>query len=408
MNAEIIAVGTELLLGSIVNTNAQYISRRLAELGINEFFQTVVGDNSSRLKSALECSFARADLVILTGGLGPTEDDLTKEAVTEYFGETLVENAEALENIKKRFAGRLDAMSPNNYKQALVPENSIVLQNERGTAPGIIISKNGLTAMLLPGPPFEMKHMFDLGVMPYLKARSDSIFVSRTLRLAGIGESLAEDKIKHLLASNNPTVAFYAKETEVTIRITAKSAAQAEGLEMIKPVADAVYGILGEFIYGENELTLEENIINRIRENNMTLAAAESCTGGLLVARLINIPGVSDIFLEGAVTYSNEAKVKRLGVSEATLAAHGAVSSQTAEEMAVGIAKSAGTDIGISVTGIAGPGGGTDGKPVGLVYVGICIRGKTSVHELRHTGDRMRIRQRTVTSALYLLNKLLD
>lgn len=404
MTAEIISVGTELLLGDITNTNAQYLARQLAAFGINLFRQTVVGDNPKRLREAYREAFSRADLVITTGGLGPTEDDLTKETAAEYFGRKMILHEPSLEKIKGYFEKMRVDMTNGNVKQAYIPEGAKVLPNDNGTAPGCLLEADGKAIVMLPGPPFEMQPMFENSVIPYLRGKQDCVFVSRVLRLCGIGESLVEERVIDLLDNQtNPTIAPYAKNSEVILRITAKGGDEREAAKLIKPVADEVYKRFGILIYGEGETTLEETVVKLLKGKNLTIALAESCTGGLLTARLVNVAGVSDVLTEGAVTYSNNAKIHRLGVSEQTLDNFGAVSSQTAVEMAEGIARTAKAQVGLSVTGIAGPDGGTKEKPVGLVYVGLYINGKTAYTQLNLTGDRERIRNRTVVNALDFL-----
>lgn len=407
LKAEILAVGTELLLGDIVNTNAQFISKALAELGIDVYFQTVVGDNESRLYSAIETAFSRADIVISTGGLGPTSDDLTKETVAKYFNINLYLDETILSGIKCFFMKLNKEMTPSNKKQALVPEGAIILQNDKGTAPGLIVESEKKTVIMLPGPPVEAEHMFCNYAMPYLREKSGGVFVSRVLRLCGIGESAAEESVSDLVKNNNPSVASYAKNYETIFRITAGADSREAAEKMLNPVADEIYKRLGEYIYAEGETTLAQTVVNMLLEKNITISLAESCTGGMLAASFTDIPGVSSIFLEGAVTYSNEAKMKRLGVKSETLENFGAVSEQTAHEMACGIARTAGTDLGVGITGIAGPDGGTDDKPVGLVFIGVHYNGETSVRRFNFAGDRERIRKNTVILALNFIKSLI-
>ena len=407
MIAEILSVGTELLLGDILNTNAQFLSRELAGLGINVYFQTVVGDNPSRYEAALEAAFSRAGLVIATGGLGPTDDDLTKEISAKHFNMPLIMDEAVLSGIENAFARMGAVMPENNKKQALIPEGAMVLENERGTAPGLIIEKDGKTLILLPGPPFEMERMFIKSVRPYLSGISGEMFLSKTLRLSGIGESAAAQKIKHILdAQTNPTIAPYAKQGEVTFRITAKAKDKAEAEKLIEPVSESIYNVLSDYIYGEGDTTLEGAVVGLLKEKGLKLAIAESCTGGLLSGRITNVPGASEVFLEGCVTYSNEAKTKRLGVEPEMLKVYGAVSGEVAEKMAKGIAATAGSDIGVGITGIAGPGGGSGEKPVGLVYIAIYYNKNVIVKKLSLNGDRERIRTRAVVNALDMIRRI--
>ncbi|MBE6066402.1 MAG: competence/damage-inducible protein A [Clostridium lundense] len=406
MKAEIIAVGTEILLGDIINTNAQYLSKSLADMGIFVYHQSVVGDNSERLMEELNSSFERSDIVITTGGLGPTTDDLTKEVGSTYFNKRLVLHKESLDKIEAFFKTLNRTLTENNKKQAYFPEDSIILDNDHGTAPGCIIEDNGKILILLPGPPKENKPMFENYVAPYLKKFQHGILASKTLRICGVGESSVATQISHIIENQtNPTVAPYAKENEVTLRITAKASNREEAFKLISPIESKIRDILGENIYGEGETALENVVAQMLIEKNLSLSTAESCTGGLLSGRLINYPGISEIFMDGCVTYSNEAKMKRLGVKKGTLEIYGAVSENTAIEMAEGVARTSGTDIGISTTGIAGPGGGTDEKPVGLVYIGLYIKGNTYVKKLNFPGNRHSVRERTVTSALDFLRR---
>ncbi|MBM7870512.1 nicotinamide-nucleotide amidase [Clostridium pascui] len=409
MKAEIIAVGTEILLGDIINTNAQHLSKSLADMGIFVYHQSVIGDNSERLTEELNTSFKRSDIVITTGGLGPTTDDLTKEVGSTYFNKKLVLHRESLDKIEYFFKTLNRTLTENNKKQAYFPEGSIVLANNHGTAPGCIIEANGKILILLPGPPKENKPMFENYVVPYLRKFHQGILISKTLRICGVGESSLATQISHIIENQtNPTIAPYAKENEVTLRITAKASNREDACKLISPVEHEIRNILGDNIYGEGETPLENVVAQMLIEKNLSLSTAESCTGGLLSGSLVNYPGISKIFMEGCVTYSNEAKMKRLGVRKETLETYGAVSENTAIEMAKGVAKASCTDIGISTTGIAGPDGGTDEKPVGLVYIGLYIKGKTYVKKLSFPGDRQSVRQRTVTSALdFLRRKLL-
>lgn len=410
MKAEILAVGTEILLGDIVNTNSHYISQRLADLGISVYYQTVVGDNEERLYDAYKLAFERADIVIATGGLGPTKDDLTKEIGAKYFDKELVLHEESLDYIKNFFDRLNRPMSEGNRKQAIFPEGSIILANPNGTAPGCIIEENNKILIMMPGPPKEMAPMFEESVVPYLQKFSDGVLVSKVLRVLGLGESAMAERVYDIIDNNtNPTVAPYAKDNEAILRITAKGKTKEEAEKLILPIEQEIRKRIGDDIYAEGETTIDTVVGEMLVNRNLTIATAESCTGGLLAGTLVNYPGISSVFMEGAVTYSNEAKMKRLGVKEETLERYGAVSEEIAREMAIGIARAASTDIGVSVTGVAGPGGGTEEKPVGLVYVGLYIKGEVKVKKLRMFGDRQKIRNRTVVSALdWLRRELLN
>lgn len=406
MKAEIIAVGTEILLGDILNTNAQYLALQLAELGIDVYYQTVVGDNPQRLEDTLFHAFSRADLIITTGGLGPTEDDLTKETGAKYFEEELVLDERALKRIEKYFNRIGREMTENNRKQAYVPKNSKVLYNDNGTAPGIMIEKNGKLLVMLPGPPKETVPMFEQQVKPYLAQKQEYTFVSRVLRVAGVGESAMEMAIKDMIDSQtNPTIAPYAKDSEALLRITAKAKSVQEGQNMIVPVAEEIYRRFGHDVYAEGETNMQTVVAKLLLDKQKTIATAESCTGGAIASALVEYAGVSKVFLDGCVTYSNESKIKRLGVKAETLEKYGAVSHETAKEMAEGAAKTAGTNIGLSTTGVAGPDGGTEDKPVGLVYLGLCIDGVTQTKECHFVGNREKIRIRATHMALDWLRR---
>ncbi len=410
MRAEILSVGTELLLGDILNTNAQYLAKELAALGIELYYQTVVGDNPKRLEETLYHAFSRADLVITTGGLGPTDDDLTKETAAKYFDEPLVLDEKALEQIQVVFHRMGKKMTENNKKQAFVPENNcVVMYNANGTAPGIIIEKDGKIIIMLPGPPKEVVPMFETQAKPYLARKQEHTFISRVLRVASVGESAMEAMVKDLIdAQINPTIAPYAKEGEALLRITAKAKDEAEANRLIDPVASALKERLGKSVYAEGETNMETEVAKLLMAQKKTIAVAESCTGGEISSQLVRFPGISEVFLEGCVTYSNEAKMKRLGVSEETLAKFGAVSKETAIEMAEGIAKSAGAQIGIATTGIAGPDGGTEDKPVGLVYIGLYINGIVEAKEFHFAGNRNKVRERATFQALDWLRRKLQ
>ena len=407
MRCEILAVGTEILLGDIVNTNAQYIAKRLSEEGIFVYYQSVVGDNPERLKQAYDLAFSRADLVITTGGLGPTKDDLTKEVAFEYFGKKSVCHEESLKLIKEYFSKINKPLGKTNEKQAYFPEDAIVLKNNNGTAPGCIIDESGKILVMLPGPPREMKAMFEESVVPYLRKYSNEILVSKVLRVIGVGESAAAELIGDLIDNENPTVAPYAKEGEMIFRITAKAENEEAANKLIVPVEAEIRSILGDNVYGEGEATLEDVVGSMLVEKGLTIATAESCTGGMVAAKLINYPGISASILEGVVTYSNEAKIRRLGVKEDTLNTVGAVSEETAKQMAEGVARTSGADIGIATTGIAGPGGGTQEKPVGLVYIAMYYNEEIEVKKLNLNGSRQRIRERATTTLIDMVRRKL-
>ncbi len=311
MRAEIIAIGTEILLGDIVNSNAQFLGQELAALGIEMYYQQVVGDNEDRILHAFKEAYNRCDIIITTGGLGPTDDDLTKEMAAKYFNKKLLEDKESLENLQEYFKFRKRKMTSNNLKQALIPEGAIALKNNNGTAPGVIIEENNKIMIILPGPPKEMKPMFEESVRPYLEAKSDSVIISKMIKILGIGESAVAEMVKDLMDSqSNPTIAPYAKEIGVILRITAKAKNEAGALNLIEPIEKEIKNRLGENVYATEDITIEDVVAKLLIENKYTISTAESCTGGMIASTLINYPGISEVFMEGAVTYSNEAKHK--------------------------------------------------------------------------------------------------
>lgn len=402
-NAEILCVGTEILIGDIVNTNAAYISKKLAELGINQYYQAAVGDNPERLSDAISSALERADLVIMSGGLGPTYDDLTKETAAKCMGRSLYLDERSLIRIKEMFAFRCKTMTKNNEKQAMIPEGSVIFDNNAGTAPGCAIEdfEREKIIIMLPGPPFEMKRMFEESVIPYLLKFTDKRLYSINVNIFGMGESEVESKLKDLMDSSvNPTVAPYCGDGEVRLRVTASGKTEEECkalcLEMIEKIRETE---VGACIYGF-DTTLAEQVVASFNKAGKTLATAESCTGGLIAKRITDISGSSAMFGYGAVTYANEAKMKLLSVKPETLEKHGAVSPETAAEMAEGVRFLSGADVGIATTGIAGPGGGTESKPVGLVYLGVSSKRGTRTLRLMLTQGRDRVRLLASTNAL--------
>ena len=368
MNCELISVGTEILLGDILNTNVQYLSKALASIGIGVTHHTTVGDNEKRLADALDIAFRRCDTIILTGGLGPTPDDLTKEVCAEYFGKELYLDDSILEEIESYFRLKKITMPESNKKQALVPEDSIILENNNGTAPGFIMEKDGKTIIILPGPPKEMEPMYRESVEPYLKKFTNEVILSKNIRTFGIGESAMSEKVADLLRGSNPTVAPYAKSGEALLRVTAKAENENEAEKLMAPVIKEIEKRLGDYIYGIDTQSIEDAVAKLLIEKKQTVAFAESCTGGLCAKRLTDISGASEIFHCGVVSYSNDIKHKILGVKQETLDKYTAVSEQTAKEMAEGIRKTAGATYGVSITGYAGPG---EGDEVGTIYIGI-------------------------------------
>lgn len=399
--AEILCVGTELLLGDIVNTNAAYLSRQLAELGIHVYRHTAVGDNPARLKKALEAAFAEADLVITSGGLGPTYDDLTKETVASYFGREMELHEESLETIRSYFARTGRVMTKNNEKQAMMPKGAIVFPNHYGTAPSLALCSEEKTVIMLPGPPGELCPIFREQILPYLKSRRSSVLVSKNIHIFGMGESAVETCLRDLMTkASNPTVAPYCKEGEVRLRVTAESDTEIDAAAMCDEVIEKIRSTeVGPYIYGIDVDSLEQAVILFLRQNGLRLACAESCTGGLIAKRITDIAGCSDVFLGGCVTYANEAKERLLGVSHHSLETFGAVSEQVAREMARGVRERLGADIGISATGIAGPGGGSAEKPVGTVYIGISTKHGEQVRKLSLSSMRSREYIRLVSAS---------
>ncbi|AFZ47783.1 competence/damage-inducible protein cinA [Cyanobacterium stanieri PCC 7202] len=373
MNAEIICIGTEILLGDILNSNSQYLALELARLGIPHYYQTVVGDNLNRIHSIIKTALERSSILIFTGGLGPTPDDLTTEAIASYFQTTMVEDREIIEDIKQKFASRGREMTANNYKQALIPQGALVLPNKTGTAPGIMWEKDSKLILTFPGVPSEMKQMWQDTAIPFLKSKGwgKEIIYSEMLRFRGIGESSLAQKVNHLFDLANPTVAPYASHGEVRLRVSTKAQSAEEAKKIIQPIAEEIKIIAGQDYFGSDEDTLALVVGNLLKQRGETLAVAESCTGGGLGAMVTDIEGSSEYFVGGVIAYSNEVKMNLLGVSEDDLAREGAVSAIVAEQMARGVRQRFGTDWGIGITGIAGPGGGTESKPVGLVYIGI-------------------------------------
>jgi len=406
--AEIIAVGTELLMGQIANTNAQYISARLPDVGIGVYYHSVVGDNPERLRDVITLALSRSDVLITTGGLGPTKDDLTKEAIAGLFNRRLIPHQESLDRLKAFFEGLKRPMTENNLKQASMPEGAIVLRNNNGTAPGCIIEEEEKIVIMLPGPPSEMKAMFEESVIPFLSERSDSRIVSRFLRIFGIGESAMEDVIKDLIESqSNPTIAPYAKEGELALRITARYPKECVSRDLIAPIEEEIRKRLGIKVYSSDNKDLDEVVSEMLLETDTTIAIAESCTGGLISARLTETPGISRVFNRGIISYSNRSKMENLHVKKRTLERFGAISRETAIEMAKGVRSISGTDLGLSVTGIAGPDGGSPEKPVGLVYIALDYRESTECKELKLWGNRIRIRNVTALHAFDMIRRKL-
>ncbi len=409
MSAEIIFVGTELLLGDILNSNAQFLAQQLASLGIPHYYQTVVGDNISRLHRVIDIASSRSSLLIFTGGLGPTPDDLTTEAIASFFATPLEERAEIIRDIEAKFARRGRKMTANNRKQALIPQGASILPNLAGTAPGIIWQpRQGLTILTFPGVPSEMKQMWQETAVTFLKSQGwgQELIYSQMLRFRGIGESALAEKVTSLFDLTNPTVAPYASKGEVRLRISAKAKSEEEAKALIEPIAQQIQTMAGLDYFGADDDTLASAVGKLLKDKGETVSVAESCTGGGLGAMLTEIPGSSDYFLGGIIAYANEVKIKFLGVSAEVLSEYGAVSEIVAQQMALGVKKQLGTTWGIGITGIAGPGGGSEEKPVGLVYIGIA-NPQAEVSSFRYTLGENRGRELIrYLSACYALDQL--
>ena len=408
MVVELVSVGTELLLGNIVNTNARYLSEKCAMLGLNVYYQTTVGDNEERLSEVIRTALNRSDIVVLNGGLGPTEDDLTKETCAKVMGLPLVKDAHTEERLKEYYRGRKKEELPDsNWKQALIPEGAVVFDNENGTAPGLVVEKDGKTAILLPGPPGELYPMVEKQLCPYLQNKNSDVILSQMIKICGYGESKVEEMILDLIdKQTNPTLATYAKLKEVHLRVTARAASEEEAKKLLKPVVTEIKKRFGDAVYttDENE-TLQDAVVKLLKKHELTVTTAESCTGGLLAGTLVSVPGVSDVFKEGFVTYSNKAKRRHLDVSKSTLRKYGAVSAQTAKEMAKGGVFATDADVCVAITGLAGPDGATPEKPVGLVYIACYMNDKVQVEEFHFKGNRQKIREQSVVQALDLLRR---
>ena len=407
--AELIAVGTELLLGNIANTDAQMLSQGLSALGINVYYHTVVGDNPQRLRAAVEIARRRADILITTGGLGPTCDDLTKNVLAECFGRPLVRHEASARRIEAYFRSIGRPMTENNYQQAMLPEGCTVLDNDWGTAPGVAFEADGVHVVMLPGPPRECRAMFQYRVAPYLRACSDGAICSRTLRIFGMGESLVESMLRSQMnAMQNPTLAPYAKEGEVELRITAKAGHEQEARALITPVEARLRAQLGSAVYGADVTSLEEVVLPLLKERGLTLGCAESCTGGLIAKRITDLPGASAVFRGSVVSYATPVKHTVLGVPQALLEEYGAVSEPVARAMAEGARRTLGCDLAVAVTGVAGPDPDERGNPVGLVYLALAAPDGTTVKRTRSGGVRERIRTLAASGALDLVRRFLS
>lgn len=409
---ELISVGTEILLGDILNTDAQYLSIELAKLGISVIHQSTVGDNRERLLAQLDEAAKRSDIIILSGGLGPTPDDLTKEVCCEFFGKEMFLHEPTVEKIKEYFSSKGIEMAQNNLKQAMLPKDCVIFPNDNGTAPGMAIEKDGVHILVLPGPPRELKPMFQNCAVPYLMQFSDRIIVSHNIRTFGIGESSMAERVNDLFDAQNPTVAPYAKDGEALLRVTAMAKTKEDAESLCEPIIEEIKKRLDAYVYGVDYNCIEEAAVGMLKEHHLKVATAESCTGGLIAKRITDVPGASEVFECGIISYANGIKHKVLGVSEDDLNKYGAVSEPVAKQMAQGALKVSGADIAVSVTGIAGPDSDSTGKPVGLVYIGLADKENVWVREIR-TSRRDRSYNRYVSASnaldmirLYIDNKL--
>ncbi|MGG2053602.1 competence/damage-inducible protein A [Lysinibacillus pakistanensis] len=411
MNAEILAVGSELLLGQITNTNAKFISNQLSELGINVYYHTVVGDNAKRLDEAITIAESRADLIIFSGGLGPTKDDLTKETIARHLGISLEFDEVALTYIEQFFAKRGRPMTENNRKQALVLADCEVLANHHGMAPGMILTKGGRTYILLPGPPKELEPMFQFEAKPKLGAllNAGGVIVSHVMRFYGIGEAELEVRVQAILdTQTNPTVAPLASDGEVTLRVTAKAETVQEAQQLIATKVAEIQALVGEYQYGVDDDSLASKTVEMLLDNQLTISAAESLTAGLFQSELAEIPGVGNALTGGVVTYTEEAKISQLGIPKQLLDSYGIVSSECAAAMASAVKQKFGTNIGIGLTGAAGP-TAHDHQPVGTVWIGIAIDDEEPITYLLHlSGMRNTNRLRAVKFTCHYLMQLLE
>lgn len=409
--AEILTIGTEMLLGDLVDTNSAWISQRLAELGVGIYRHTTVGDNPDRIVTAMKEATSRSDLVITTGGLGPTSDDLTNECLAVAAGREMVEYQEARDHVDTMFARFGRTPTPSNYKQALFPEGTTLIPNPRGTAMGALLEIDGTLFATMPGVPSEMKGMFEETLAPLIRSRSDGSIVSKTLWFAGLGESALAEQVQDFLDATDPTVAPLAGQGKVRLRITTRAATPEEAEKKIAPIAQEILSRLGDYYFGEDEETLESAVAHLLKEQGATLALAESCTGGLLAKRITDMVGSSGYFQEGLVTYSNESKERLLGVPHGLLVEHGAVSEPVAQAMAEGVREQSGADYGLSVTGVAGPDGGTEEKFVGLVFVGLSDADGTVAERLDLSAwarSREAVRERSANRAFDILRHRLE
>lgn len=407
MVAELISVGTEILLGEILNTDAQFLAAELSKIGVDVYHQVVVGDNAKRLKEALEQAYSRADVIIASGGLGPTPDDITKEVIADFCGEELVLHEESLKRMEDYFERMNRKMVKSNVKQAMMPKNAIVLKNNCGTAPGCIIEKDQKVVIMLPGPPSELTAMYKESVLPYLEKKAGEKLYTKTFHIFGIGESAVAERFSEMMEKGtNPSLAPYAKTGEVHLRLAVKAKTPYEANEILEKASKELKDELGSFIYSEDGKSLNETAVSLLAKNKKTVSFAESCTGGLAAKMVTDVSGASSVLNESYITYANASKEKILGVKHKTIEENGVVSEQVAREMAEGVRRISGADIGVGITGIAGPTGATETKPLGLVYVAVSTEDETKAVELRLNGNRDKIRYLTCLNVFDMIRKL--
>jgi nicotinamide-nucleotide amidase len=407
LNAEIIAIGSEMLTPFRLDTNSLWLTERLNSMGVEVKLKTVVGDDEARLEETVRDAMKRSEIVIATGGLGPTEDDITRKIFARVLKRQLILEDAILEKLRARFARRNMPMPEINARQALVIHGAQILENDNGTAPGMLITEGKRTIVLLPGPPREMKPIFDALVAPVLKQRAgDMLIVRRTLSIFGLGESAVDELAAPIYTKyQNPSTTILFKDGQIELHLTAQARNENETVKLLDDLAGRLDEVLGEYIFSRKNETLEEVVGQSLKMRGYTLATAESCTGGLLAGRITDVPGSSEYFLEGVVSYSNEAKIDLLGVPKKLIATHGAVSEQVAGAMAAGIRKRAGSTFGVGVTGVAGPGGGSPEKPVGLVYIALADDSQNTTRKFIFPGDRQFIRTLSVNAALDMVRR---
>lgn len=410
MKATLISVGTEILMGQTMNTNVMFLSQELNKIGVDVMYHHTVGDNPKRLRELMDLAYKDCDVVITTGGLGPTQDDLTKEIVTEALGDHLVMNEDILQQLEEYFVGKGRPFTENNRKQCMLPSQGEVFQNHKGTAPGFALEMDGKIAICIPGPPWEMEYMYNENVKRFLESKSHQVLRFRDIRCYGIGESQLETELLELInGQTNPTLATYAKENECFLRIAAKADREEEAMAMIDEYLPRVRQLVGSYIYDENGTELKKVVANMLIENDITISCAESLTGGMFASTLVDNAGISKVFDRGLVTYTDRAKIQELDVEPDVLAIHGAVSAETAMEMADGVRRMSGSKMNVSCTGVAGPDGGTEEDPAGTAYIGVSFNGRTTAYRIQTRNlSREANRNATVMAMLNIVYRRLQ